>query len=69
MKDDSGPAFPFISPSGHMYQGMSLRDYFAKAALQGSISHGIPITTENGRNLIADWCYKMADAMLKERTK
>mgnify|MGYP000025190578 CR=1 FL=1 len=65
--NDGGQAFPravqfddaFIN--GH---GMTLRDYFAAAALQGNIAH--PEVTGN-RDDIARDAYKYADAMLKAR--
>jgi len=56
------PAFPVQSTAQATY-GMTLRDYFATAAMQGMISSGSdvwPIT-------IAEKAYKMADAMLRAR--
>ena len=50
-------------------QGMSLRDYFAAAAMQGSLSGS---EFESGRPDMAAycaWCYEVADAMLTERAK
>ena len=43
-------------------EGMSLRDYFAAAALGNLDSRGIVQRS-------AKWCYEMADAMLAERDK
>lgn len=73
--NDGGPAFPceeekISSFSGcsylYQYTGMSIRDYFAAAALT-SLLEGIKPhrTPEN----VADWAYKYADAMLAERDK
>lgn len=75
--DDGGPAFPCKVPyqfgGGDMqgeevFPGMSLRDYFAAAAL----GHVPKLMEVNGRNLtasgIAAWSYEMADAMLAART-
>jgi hypothetical protein len=45
---------------------MTLRDYFAAKAMQGFIA--CP-NTRGEPNDIAAWCYQMADAMLKERSK
>ena len=49
----------------HTDTGMTLRDYFAAAALQGLIANkrhmGIDCLT------MSDWAYKMANAMLDER--
>jgi len=73
---DGGPAFPgvaFVSgPYGDrtvMIGGMSLRDYFAAAALQGVIAcfrdhaHAETVSTRVGK------AYEYADAMLTERDK
>mgnify|MGYP003647586273 CR=1 FL=1 len=43
-------------------EGMSLRDYFAAAAL-GGLADVVDETKA------AKWCYEMADAMLAERDK
>ena len=70
--NDGGPAF---ARDSHMdkeiglyvqQQGMSLRDYFAAAALQGILSN-----TEAGKawneSDVARFCYFQSDAMLKAR--
>ena len=60
-----GPAFPahhFDLAEGE--HGMTLRDYFAAKAMQGMLS-GKLINTKTA--VIAQDCYAMADAMLKER--
>ena len=69
--NDGGPAF---ARDSHMdkqlglyvqQQGMTLRDYFAAAALQGMMAQFDP---ENElEHHIAKWSYKAADAMLKAR--
>jgi hypothetical protein len=67
--NDGGPAFPHttqwdgITPAIN-YHGISMRDYFAAAALQGNIAHTKITGT---RNDIAMDAYKYADAMLKAR--
>lgn len=43
-------------------EGMTLRDYFAAAALGG-----LPAVLDETKT--ATWCYEMADAMLAERDK
>jgi len=57
-------AFP-IEINEHTDNGMTLRDYFAAAALQGLIANkrhmGIDCVT------MSDWAYKVANAMLNER--
>ena len=62
---DGGHAFPtlFIEPDyGSGYRGMTLRDYFAAAVLQGNL---IEPTANNDE--VAKWAYSLADAMLKAR--
>lgn len=61
---DGGPAFPV--PQAYDEQGMTLRDYFAAAALTGVV--GNPQTNQAwGIVEIAEFCYDQADAMLKAR--
>jgi hypothetical protein len=76
--NDGGPAFPvagfqfknkdgsegFILPM----EGMSLRDYFAAAALQGIISDAsISASIKKDGELVSRSAYEFADAMLKAR--
>ena len=68
LTSDGGPAFPtlFIEPNyGSGYAGMTLRDYFAAAALKGQ-AHRFAHPHEH-RELLAQDCYEIADAMLKAR--
>ena len=73
--DDGGSAFPHINPNHDgnwdndpQRGGMTLRDYFASAALKG-------VCVNVGRNGhafhkphdIAAECYKLADAMIEAR--
>ena len=85
-KDDGGPAFP-ISPDTAMsageyranYRGVSLRDYFAAAALQGILTDKDAPACIDQRNPLpeqliymqsaAEGAYRAADAMLAERAK
>ena len=46
--------------------GMTLRDYFAAKAMQGSIA-GTPHNVDIEPTELATWCYIMADRMLKAR--
>ena len=63
--NDGGPAFPRSATDHcHSQEGMTLRDYFAAAALQGNIAH--PEVTGNRDDIAMD-AYKYADAMLKAR--
>jgi hypothetical protein len=68
MINDGGAAFPMgYHPEGNSADlfGMTLRDYFAAAALQGMMAQFDP---ENElEHHIAKWSYKAADAMLKAR--
>ena len=67
--NDGGPAFPIPDvpyPNGnvqHGWNGMSLRDWFAGQALTG-----VDVTTAAPpADVIAAWCYDIADEMLKAR--
>lgn len=68
IQNDGGPAFPNVPPDSQYSdwdKGMTLRDYFAAAALQGMMAQFDP---ENElEHHIAKWSYKAADAMLKAR--
>lgn len=74
-RDDGGPAFPrntrkYQTHEGWKFDpaqsGMSLRDYFAAAALQGMLAdHETNPTPERAASL----AYEFADAMLAERAK
>lgn len=71
-----GPAFPLVHEihpePGHpegtraikVYEGMTLRDYFAAHAMQAAIARG----NDTNRPGIAEWAYCMADAMLVARS-
>jgi len=59
--DEGGAAFPselFEQP------GMTLRDYFAAAALQGYVTNN---GTDFADGALAEWAYNLADAMLAAR--
>ena len=66
-----GPAFPssYATPSGPQAyddnHGMTLRDYFAAAAMQGYIAAGVP--SDSTYADLAEKAFKAADAMLEER--
>lgn len=67
--NDYGPAFPLISEDHRAihHLGMSLRDYFAAAALQGMLA-----SSSLGQTSQKDYAwaaYAQADAMLAERHK
>ena len=76
---DGGPAFPFTcqgpTTGPEFYYGMSLRDYFAAAALQGMLAYSY-VNPNYGNyhetytsQQAAGAAYDHADAMLKERAK
>ena len=68
--NDGGPAFPNV-PSDPQYsdwdRGMTLRDYFAAAALQGFLAASHTIGNCPVNDLYAMHAYNLADAMLKAR--
>lgn len=80
---DGGLAFPFVShgaAADHQYMdcGMTLRDWFAAAALSGFLRDWENIKNinrkaidlgENSADTCAIGCYEMADAMLRERDR
>lgn len=68
MKKTEQNAFPALHLDAH--QGMSLRDYFAAKVLQGISSLDDKGTFNNIEEALegqAKYCYKAADAMLKQR--
>jgi DNA-binding protein YbaB len=47
--------------------GMDLRDYFAAKALQGMVDRAVKLDLDP--ELVADDCYKLADAMMEARNE
>ncbi len=74
MKDTGGPAFPLhseVRPSMDTeWCGMTLRDYFAAKAMQ-SLMHTqyVDMTYEGEPAAMAFEAYRLADAMIQERSK
>jgi len=75
MDKDGGPAFP-VTPTGEMVGGvaggMSLRDYFAAAAIPVAadllkITPGEYLDGTSPREYLAFTAFTIADAMLKAR--
>jgi len=67
--NDGGPAFPMgYHPEGNNadHFGMTIRDYFAAAALQGLLASIQPNQLWSGDD-VAVTCYRTADVMLKAR--
>lgn len=70
-KDNGGRAFPFAYETSHPEEhgingGMTLRDYFAGQVLIATYMNGFAGPNDDQR---AEICYRVADAMLKERAK
>lgn len=67
-KEDGGPAFPNMpaDPTIENWDsGMSLRDFYAAAALISMRAHPANEQPQH----IGDWSFKVADAMLEARKK
>jgi len=71
MKNDGGKAFPTVDTFED--GGVTMRDYFAAAAMEGElaaqINPGITYDKDAGRENLAKWSYQMADTMLAERER
>jgi hypothetical protein len=68
-KETGGPAFPsegVVTNDGILYDGMTLRDYFAAKAMQAFLDRQRYSLSDE---TIAEWAYAIADAMLKAREK
>jgi hypothetical protein len=76
--NDGGSAFPYTEQNfdGTPYcahLGMTLRDYFAAAALQGLVGEMMKSAADNrttphiAKIWLADGCYAVADAMIEAR--
>ena len=72
MIRDGGPAFPsqdYTFDDGTCIDGplgMSLRDYFAAAVMQGNIA-STPDHGSFNKKLSSQWAYEIADEMLEAR--
>jgi hypothetical protein len=73
-RSEGGPAFPqvqtldesgFVSGLDVGEGGMTLRDYFAAKVISGFAAGEFSGTTSEA----AEWAYKWADAMIRERSK
>jgi hypothetical protein len=65
MTYHGGPAFPLAGTrTGPESSGMTLRDYFAAAAMQGLLANGSGVNDE----LVAE-AFMVADAMLVSRER
>lgn len=74
-KDDGGPAFPTgeVWPSGSHVQGISVRDHFMAAALQGLCANPAMVDTLPDSGAVHLWlvqhALRLADVALAERAK
>ena len=70
VKDDGGFAFACVDGQNkYLQEGMTLRDYFAAAALQGILAGRSPETARFTDDGIVSGAYRMADAMLSARQR
>jgi hypothetical protein len=69
--DNKEPAFPIVYALGDFDRGMTLRDYFAAAAMQGIIASNVNWSdvSWNACKLIVVDSFNIADEMLKTREK
>ena len=58
-----------VFPEYKRFSGMSLRDYFAAAALQGILMNYTTQKFGASEETVAQYAYRYADAMLAERAK
>jgi hypothetical protein len=63
MKDDSGLAYPW-GEHGTRLGGLTKREEFAKAAMQGMCAAADPMKVAALRNCIANCAVEQADALL-----
>ncbi len=70
---NGGPAFPQVTNAQYGYTGLSLRDYFAAAALPLAATAGLNDTPRpqgmTAGQHVAQIAYAIADRMLAERAK
>jgi len=68
--ETGGPAFPAPAGVSHITeQGMTLRDYFAAKAMQAILSEDPDYHQKYEFIDLADFSYRCADAMLKDKEK
>ena len=67
MKNPSAFPLPNHPPTWAGGEGMTLRDYFAAKAMQGTLAGLLAYGHDIMCNYIAEDAYKQADAMMKAR--
>jgi len=65
--ETGGSAFPLADDVAFGCEGMTLRDYFAAAALTAYLAGRNFDDRVTSRDAVATTCYQYADAMLKAR--
>ncbi len=71
MNKTGGQAFPTDGGNGYI-EGLTVRDWFAAKALTGFQATDFENDRDAGKpypTLLANLCYQIADAMIKERNK
>ena len=68
MDDPNTPAFPSTLENGYVHVGMTLRDYFAAAAMEAMLNDRETLI-DMPMDTVSKFAYRQADAMLKERAK
>lgn len=67
MIQNAFPEYESLQPGETLYPGMTLRDYFAAVALQGTISGLATELPKNPYDQVAGDAYRFADAMMRAR--
>lgn len=69
--NDGGPAYPTLDNTEHWrHLGLSIRDYFAAAALQGMLADPTILKTAKADGYVmVDSAYQLSDAMLERRKR
>jgi hypothetical protein len=66
MTNNGGPAFMYTNSTTQEQSGITIRDYFATKAIAGIITESID--EKINMKHLAKMAYKLADAMMEERT-
>lgn len=81
MSKEHGGGYAFPTPEFSdekqvgVFDGMSMRDYFAAQAVAAFIAHPVQVKTaalvsgQSSQNVLAIMAYEIADAMIAERDK
>lgn len=69
LNQTGGTAFPIKEPLNIDCLGMTLRDYFAAKAMQAYLSDPTCSFADDGLEAASSVAYRVADAMLKARSR